>query len=188
MNVVAVLQARMGASRFPGKVLAPVDGLPVLVRMVALVRQADPTWRIVLATTREREDDVLACWGAALGVECVRGPVEPLARFDCVAQMLKLADEDILVRVTCDDPFKSPALMAETVRRIQPGLGVTDTNHGGMEGLGCEVFTVATLRAALVSPSDEAREHVTLDMLRHHPGAKVSMDTVEDWERLCGPR
>jgi spore coat polysaccharide biosynthesis protein SpsF len=67
-RTLGIIQARMGSTRLPGKVLAPVGRHPLLAVLASRVRSApvDEWW---LATTTDPTDDVCAAWGTALGLE-----------------------------------------------------------------------------------------------------------------------
>lgn len=107
-----VIQARMGSSRLPGKVLAPVaDGRPLLAVLVERLRPTGlPVW---IATTQDRQDDVTAAWADELGVGLLRGPtLDVLARYVAVARHL---DTPWIVRVTADDPCTDAATVTAMV-------------------------------------------------------------------------
>ena len=72
-KILTVVQARMGSSRLPGKVLLPLAGRPLLVRMVERVQRARLAGTVVVATTTEPADDAIAALCAAHGLECSRG-------------------------------------------------------------------------------------------------------------------
>jgi len=97
---VVALQARLGSTRLPGKVLRDVAGKPLLERVLEAV--AGP-WRVVVLTSWEPEDDRLARWLDARGQEYRRGPLEDvLARYADLARELK---PSTLVRVCGDAPL-----------------------------------------------------------------------------------
>lgn len=101
-KVIGVIQARMGSERFPGKLLAPLAGRPLLHVLVERVRaaQVDEWW---IATTEERTDDVTAAWGRSLGLEVFRGDrVDVLSRFAAIASIRR---PEWIVRLTGDNPF-----------------------------------------------------------------------------------
>src|SRR5207302_7996 len=104
-NVVAVIQARMGSTRLPGKVLADVAGTALLLRVIDRVRDASLVDTVVVATTSEREDDELAVFVSG-NTKC---PVFRGARDDVLDRFYRCAAEnraDIVVRITADDPLK----------------------------------------------------------------------------------
>ena len=66
--ILAILQARMSSSRLPGKVLMPLAGAPLVLRQIERVRRARRIDQMVLATSTERSDDILADVAGAAGV------------------------------------------------------------------------------------------------------------------------
>lgn len=177
--IVPVIQARMGGTRFPGKVMRPVSGTTMLIRVFEAASDAFPGVTIVL-TTGDR---------TPVGVpgSAIVGPEDDvLRRFVLVADTISLSNDDIIVRLTADDPFKLPALIRLAARVVELGQPYADTNHGPIEGLGAEAFTVALLREADAQCGPLEREHVTHYMRRMYPPAKISVtvDTPEDIARV----
>ncbi len=73
MTTLVVIQARMGSSRLPGKVMLPLAGRPLLQRMVAQVAAARSPFKLTVATTVDPADAPVAALCAAIGVRCFRG-------------------------------------------------------------------------------------------------------------------
>ncbi|MCA6233792.1 MAG: flagellin modification protein FlmC, partial [Phenylobacterium sp.] len=95
----AILQARMSSSRLPGKVLKPLLGQPMILRQIERLRRCRELDRIVVATSRDASDDILAATLAEAAVEVVRGPLDDvLGRFVQAADALGLHGD--LVRLT----------------------------------------------------------------------------------------
>lgn len=199
LRAVAVVQARMGSTRFPGKVLAPLAGQPLLWHLLHRLRRCRTLAGIVVATTTQPADDVLAAWAAGQGVPVVRGPEDDvLARFRLAADA---SAADIVLRVTGDAPLIDPALIdALIVALVASGaghaLGREDfpTLHEGIDP-----FTRAALDLLVHEAGDDplAREHVSAWFKRHparvrtvrvaldprhaNPwGARLSVDTPAD--------
>ncbi|MBS0280900.1 MAG: NTP transferase domain-containing protein, partial [Proteobacteria bacterium] len=102
-RIVAVIQARMGSTRLPGKVLRPVAGKPLLWHIVHRLKASRLIEEIAIATTVNPLDEAIVEFGAAHGVAVIRGPEDDvLARFAMAAEQL---DADIIVRVSSDAPF-----------------------------------------------------------------------------------
>ncbi|MFM8375015.1 MAG: cytidylyltransferase domain-containing protein, partial [Phenylobacterium sp.] len=100
----AILQARMSSSRLPGKVLKPLLGQPMILRQVERLRRCRELDRIVVATSLDPSDDILAETLAEAGLETVRGPLDDvLGRFVLAADQLGL--EGDIVRLTADCPL-----------------------------------------------------------------------------------
>ena len=102
IRVVAVIQARMGSTRLPGKVLKPIAGKPLLWHIVHRLKACRLLEDIAVATTMNPADEAIVEWCNAEGVTVVRGPEDDvLARYARAAEKL---DADIIVRVSSDAP------------------------------------------------------------------------------------
>ncbi len=161
--VTAIIQARVGSTRFPGKVFADLAGRPLIWHVVDRIRKCRNVQGIVLATTLNSLDDPLAIWAKGQGVSLFRGDEEDvLARFHGAARAYGV---DIVVRVTADDPFKDPQIIDKVVQLlIDNNLDFASNNNPPSfpEGLDVEAFTIDALDRAnhmAISPFD--REHVT---------------------------
>ena len=104
---IGIIQARLGSSRLPGKILAPLAARCLLDLLVARLAgsRVDQWW---LATTNSREDDVTEAWGQALGLRVFRGAREDvLSRFTAIIEQTRA---QWVVRMTADEPFGDGAL------------------------------------------------------------------------------
>lgn len=120
-RTIGIIQARMSSSRLPGKILAPLRGLPLLQVLLERIRGAgiDQWW---LATSVDPTDDLTAAWGEALGLRVLRGELDNvLSRFLAV---LRQAESDWFLRVTADDPFVDAGIIDLLVQRA---AGVPDS-------------------------------------------------------------
>ena len=104
-----IIQARMGSSRLPNKVMTPINGIPAIELMVQRLRRFEATNNIVIATSVEPENNTLCQHLENINVPYYRGSEEDvLSRFlDCSIQF----SNDILVRATADCPFIEPELI-----------------------------------------------------------------------------
>lgn len=197
MKTVAIIQARMGSTRLPGKVLADLGGQPVLawvVRAASAIPGVDEVW---VATSIHAGDDEIAAWCAANSVRVHRGPEQDvLERFTRTAEA---ADADVLVRITADCPLFDPAV-AGLVLRLRSISGADYASNVDPrtwpDGLDCEVVTAAALRIAAAEATDPSdREHVTpyvrnnrarftwetlISPLAGLPGERWTLDTADD--------
>ncbi|SVC28054.1 uncharacterized protein METZ01_LOCUS280908, partial [marine metagenome] len=106
MRTVAVVQARMGSNRFPGKVMCDLAGRPLIDWVLSRVMLSALVDRTVLATTDSHLDDALALYAAGLGVAVYRGDEN-----DVLGRVASAADEagaEWVVRVCADSPFVDP--------------------------------------------------------------------------------
>ena len=165
----AVIQARMSSSRLPGKVLADIEGKPMIVRLVEQVSHARLLDEIIVATSTDPSDDLLAETCDQFGIACFRGDLENvLERYISVAE---LKDLDVIIRITGDNPFADPILIDELLEMYAGDSQLDYINNahrdGSVAGSGAELVTRDALHKAdkLVDASKDPksyREHVTL--------------------------
>ena len=162
MNV-ALIQARMGSSRFPGKVLEDLCGKPMLWRVMERVRRSARIDRIVVATTDREIDDPVARFCEEGKVACFRGSEEDV--LDRFYQAAKANHADVIVRITADCPLIDPAVIDKILERFERGDCDYVSNifrYTYPDGLDTEVFSFAALeRAWLEARKPSEREHVT---------------------------
>ena len=119
MNVVAVIQARMGSTRLPGKVLKDLCGDTVLARTVCRARRAVLLTDVVIATTTNAADDAIVLESQRLKCSVFRGSEQDvLDRYYCAAKESKA---DVVVRITSDCPLIDPEVSDKTIRAFLNG-------------------------------------------------------------------
>lgn len=159
---VAVIQARMGSTRLPGKVLRDLGGRSVLSWVVDAARDSGVLDEIVVATTTDAADDELAAHAYGCGARVVRGPVDDvLTRY---VMAMDASGADVVVRLTADCPLLDPSLVALLVRAFDPGsLDYLSTQFPRTlaHGWDVEVASAAALRRADAGATDYHRVHVT---------------------------
>src|SRR3989344_7618105 len=167
-RVALIVQARMGSTRLPGKILMPLKGKPMLGWQLERLKRAEELDQIILATTNKKSDDQVAALGEACDVTVFRGDEEDV--LDRYYRAAKEAGADIIVRVTGDCPLIDPAVVDEVVRHFRrANVDYTKHPENYPEGLDTEVFSFAALERAWQNaqlPSE--REHVT-PFIRNHP-------------------
>src|SRR3989338_1091303 len=110
--VVVIVQARMNSMRLPGKVLMPILGIPVIQIIHQRLSQAKLVTDLIIATTTEMTDQPLVKFCHQLGYRVYQGDTNDLVdRYYRVIEFLKLADDEIVVRVTGDCPFIDPIVL-----------------------------------------------------------------------------
>jgi len=167
VKVVAIIQARMGSSRLPGKVLMPILGQPLLGLLISRVKRARRIDQILVATSDKPQDDAIADYVASVSdVTLFRGSEhDVLARF---AGAARLAGADVVMRITADNPFFDWCLADQVLERFFLGGGDYLSTPGYPLGIGMEVFGVKALSEAdrtAVEAYD--REHVTAHFYRN---------------------
>ncbi|MGD8718511.1 MAG: NTP transferase domain-containing protein [Candidatus Zixiibacteriota bacterium] len=168
-ETVVLIQARMGSTRLPGKVLLPLGGAPVLAHVVERCGTAPGVGAVVVATTDEPEDDALAACAADLGAGVFRGSsADVLGRFAGAAAAFPAAH---YIRITADCPLADPAVVGAVLAAHMDGgrdYSYNDVPVGFPRGYDVEVVRGATLLWLAENCRDAAsREHVT-PYLRDH--------------------
>ena len=162
MNVGAIIQARMGSTRLPGKVLLKVMGKPLLWYQLERLKQSRTLTNVIVATTLSKEDDDIKVFCNDYGVKCFRGDEKDvLGRYYFCASSHSI---DPIVRVTGDCPLVEPALLDEVVGFFieNPEFDRVCTGLTYPEGLDVEVVSLASLSAAWKEAKLlSEREHVT---------------------------
>ncbi|WP_395648232.1 cytidylyltransferase domain-containing protein [Terricaulis sp.] len=166
---VAILQARMSSRRLPGKVMAPILGMPMLARQIERIGRASRVQRLVVATSDRPSDDPIAGLCERIGVACFRGSLEDvLGRFTAA---VRAYPADTVVRLTADCPLTDWRLIDECIalhERMNADYTSNIIERTYADGLDVEVMKRAAIEAAdrEASAQDE-REHVTPYLYRH---------------------
>lgn len=113
-RTLAIIQARMAASRLPGKVLLDIGGQPMLTRVVERTRRAKLVDEVVVATTVEPSDDAIVDFCAQHGYLCTRGSLNDV--LDRYYQAARQHHANVVVRITADCPVIDPTLIDEAVQ------------------------------------------------------------------------
>lgn len=202
MRTLGIVQARMGSTRLPGKVLRQLGGHSVLDRVVRAARESGVLDDLVVATTVEESDDAVVAECEAIGVEVHRGPVDDvLARFLGVLDT-RGNDPDTVMRFTADCPLLDPSLvkLASQVFEATPGLDYLSTSIARTlpRGLDVELVRAQVLRDIDKVATDHHRTHVTSYVyshpwdfhvlgLTHQPDLshlRLTLDTPDDWRLI----
>jgi aminopeptidase-like protein/spore coat polysaccharide biosynthesis protein SpsF (cytidylyltransferase family) len=172
IRVVALVQARMGSKRFPGKMLMPLGGRPILEWVLHRVKQARTLDKVVLATSDTTADEGLADLARANGVKVFRGSEnDVLARF---AGAAKEAGASIVVRICADNPFVDPREIDRLVTYFAGSSCDYACNHQDRlgsryaDGFGAEILRTSLLKSIAEKVTEARhREHVTLYLWEH---------------------
>jgi spore coat polysaccharide biosynthesis protein SpsF len=186
MRTVAIIQAHMGSSRLPGKVMLDLGGQPVLRRVVNRARRIDGVDEVVVACATLPQDDVLEAACREWGVPVFRGSDDDvLERFRGAAERY---GADACVRITSDCPLLDPGVSGDIVRRFHQADPAVDYASNKIpqsfpRGLDTEVFTRAALeRAAADATEAYERAHVTIH-LYEHPARFRLLSVTSDTDR-----
>ena len=175
IRVVAVIQARMGSTRLPGKVLKPVVGEPLLWHIVHRLKACRLIEEIAVATTTNPADEAIMEWCNAQNVTVMRGPEDDvLARYARAAEKL---DADIIVRVSSDTPFLDAGFVDHLVATLieQDGDYVLLEDGSECAHEGVDAFSRRALDRLMMDAAQDpaAREHVSHYFKLHPEFVKV---------------
>lgn len=200
MKVVVTIEARMSATRLPGKVLFPIVGLPALGFLISRLKQASMIDEIVVATTENSVDAPIEAWARTLGASVFRGSeTDVMGRVLGAARSVKA---DVIVELTADNPLIDPKVIDHAVecfvsQNIDYLSNVTHRTYP--LGMDTQVFSTRVLEDAYSRTQDPVHlEHVSLFIYRnpsiyrlstfqasdecHRPDLRLTMDTIEDYQ------
>ncbi len=186
VNVGIIIQARMGSTRLPGKVLKEVDGKSLLSYLIDRLKIVKNAQTILLATTIAAGDNILVDLARKAGISSYRGSEEDV--LDRYYQACKKFKLDIIVRVTGDCPLADPGV-------IEKGISIFLNNNYDYvsnvhpatypDGFDVEIFSFKALETAWKNASKKSeREHVTPYIWNQPTIFKMkNFENDKDWSR-----
>jgi spore coat polysaccharide biosynthesis protein SpsF len=201
-KVVATIEARMAASRLPGKVLLPAVGRTLLELMVERVRRSRSVDEVVVATTVHPPDRAIIDLCRRIGCPAHAGPVEDIA--ERLSGAVRAAGGDVVVQLTGDCPLVDPDHIDRTVELLIGGdFDYAGNNLDGGFSIGFDVraFTLAALDRAMTLSDDPIDRvhgsyfiHRRPDLFRHgswtaegaarRPDLRLTVDEPGDYELI----
>jgi len=200
-HIVAIVQARMGSTRLPGKVLKKIIGTPMLVHQIERILRSDLINTVVISTTMKPEDDQIIALCKERGWKFFRGEENDL--LDRYYQTALHYDATMVVRLTADCPLIDPEIIDQVISvfiRADPPVDFVSNSlpiQTFPRGLDTEVMSIGALKKAWREDRNpEWREHVT-PYIERNPSKFVIMgftnpvnlshmrwtvDTLEDLE------
>jgi glutamate-1-semialdehyde 2,1-aminomutase len=186
VKTVAIVQARMGSTRLPNKVMKIVGSAPMIEVLLARLNRSEEIDEIVVATSMDPRNQPLVEHVNSLGYKCFRGSENDV--LDRYLQAAKSAQADIVVRITGDCPLVDPVLVDEVIRefRVADVDYLSNTSPPTFpDGLDVEVFRLNALEhAALHTRKDFDREHVTPYLRESAHFKRAGMAHIEDLSDL----
>jgi len=183
MKTVAIVQARMGSTRFPNKVMQPIVGIPMIGLLLGRLSKARLVDHIVLATSEDQHNDVLVRYVRKLGYDVYQGSEDDV--LDRYYQAAKVAKAGTVVRITGDCPLISPQLVDEVIdvfMRKKLDYASNTILPTYPDGLDIEVFSFHALEKAwshALQPSQ--REHVTPYLKETDDFLRENIEYESDW-------
>ncbi|GLC87800.1 glycosyltransferase family protein [Lysinibacillus piscis] len=200
MNIIVIIQARMGSSRLPGKILKPLHHVDVLTYDIARCRAIKGVAEVIVATSILPQDDAIANWCEEHKVAYYRGSENDV--LDRYVQCAKLYEPDYVMRVTSDCPFVDYEMASEMVALMAKERKDVMLLEGELpRGLAVEIISYDTLlRIDEMGKEPRHREHVTyyayefkeqfeavtykVPVNRQAPELRITLDTEEDYELI----
>jgi len=165
-NIVAIIQARMGSERLPGKVLLEIEGQTMLERVVRRVQQSRLITMVVVATTKDPADDEVANAASGIGADVTRGSeTDVLDRYHQAAEEF---NAHVVVRISADSPFIDPTVIDQAIEAYLSARPAVDYASNKLSpsfplGLDVEVFSRDALdRSWREATESFQRAHVTV--------------------------
>lgn len=200
MNILVIIQARIGSTRLPGKVLKPLGQSDVLSYVVERCRKIEGIQDVVVATSDLPQDDAIAKWCQEKQVAYYRGSEQNvLSRF---IEAAKPYQPNYIMRVTSDCPFVDYEMATDMVKKLnEHPAEIIDITKALPRGLAVELISYPTLqRIANFELAERHREHVTYYAYEYkeqftrlsyepphsiqHESLRITLDTDEDYA-LC---
>ena len=200
-DIGIIMQARMGSTRLPGKILMPLGSKSLLEHILARLGRLRHTAQRVIATSEAPQDDVVAQFCAAHAVACFRGSEQNvLDRYYRCASRYGFRQ---IVRVTGDNPFLDIEELDNLIAlHLAQGSDFAHSFPVLPVGCGSEIFTFAALEKSWrEGAAPHHLEHVDEYMLehpelfatallrvngaKHRPEVRLTVDTPDDYQRAC---
>ena len=186
MKIGAIVQARMGSTRLPNKVMKPINGVPMIELLLNRLSHSKELDQIIVATSTDERNIPLVEHVISCGYKCEQGDeTNVLKRYISAGKKHQI---DVIVRITGDCPLVDPELVDECIRRFKIKQVDYFSNISPAtypDGLDIEVFTLAALEKVMLETKDPFdQEHVTPYILNTDRFNKASMVNHKDLSSL----
>lgn len=163
MRVIATIQARMGSTRLPGKMMLPLNGEHVLTHVIQRVKAAETIDEVIVATSTKTADDIIARYANKGGAIVFRGSESDV--LDRMFRAIEPSEVDVVVRITGDCPLLSSEVIDTIVERLIESEADYSTNileRTFPRGFDVEAFTFESFKQVHEEATKpHHREHVT---------------------------
>jgi len=201
-KIVATIEARMTATRLPGKVLLPLAGKPALERLIQRLKRSKYLDEIVIATTVNKDDEPIVGLANRLGIKYFRGSEDDVLKR--VLEAAKSVKADIIVEITGDCPLMDPRLVDQGIEEFFSGdydYAANIIKRSFPDGFDVQIFPVEILEQVNKLTNDPIdRVHVTYYIYNHPkefklhnweadercfwPDLRVTLDERADYELI----
>ncbi|CAM5190914.1 8-amino-3,8-dideoxy-manno-octulosonate cytidylyltransferase [Ureibacillus acetophenoni] len=200
MKVIAIIQARMGSTRFPGKILKPLGKLDVLSYVTSRCKKIIGIDEVIVATSTLSQDDAIVEWCNLHNINYFRGSEDDVLKryIECA----KNYDPDYIMRITSDCPFVDFEMGTEMIQQLKENqVDIIDLKGELPRGLAVELISYKALQYIHENGHENRhREHVTyyayefkdeftrfdyeIPSNRRHPELRITLDTKADYTLL----
>ena len=199
-QTLLVIQARFNSSRLHGKALFSLGGVPMLVYLIRRLKEVSSLGKLIVATTQNREDELIASLANQEAIEVVRGEDEDvLARY---IRCLDVFPSKTIVRITADNPLTDPGIISQVIQFMNDReYDYVRAIDGYPVGVGVDAFSENLLRISYKnSTSGYEREHIDAYVMSKrdkfkiydlpalpglkHPNLRLTVDTIEDYNKV----
>lgn len=198
IDFLCIIQARLNSSRLPAKVMMSLGGGTLLQRVYETVEKSNNIDKIVIATSSQVSDNIIAQHSKEMDVICFRGSLNNvLKRFYDVSRLYNAKN---IVRITADNPLMDAELIDNLIDHFKSSKSDVDYSmfNNGVYGLSAEVFSFSALKNAFNNTNNNSdKEHVTTYIRNNlivnnidihspynRPELSATIDTLEDYERM----
>ena len=196
VDYLCIIQARINSTRLPAKVMLDLAGKTLLERVVETVFKSKKIGKIIVATSEEKDDTIIAKKMQNLDIDCFRGDLKNvLKRFYDASQQFPSKN---IVRITADNPLMDAKVIDMLVNDFEHSKADYAMYKNGVYGLSAEVFTVKALTFAYENAKEEFdKEHVTpyiknnlsthiIDIEEKYkiPDLSATVDTLQDYIKM----
>ena len=175
INKVAIIQARMGSTRLPGKVLRKINNVPLLKFQIDRINQSKLINQTIVATSNAENDNLIVEFCKANGIVCFRGSEDDV--LDRYYRCAKKYKADIIIRFGADNPLIDPIIIDKVIQFYQDSEvdyasnGIPPETNRYPDGSDLEVFSMETLERTHLEADDlHDREHVTFYIWKYNNG------------------
>ena len=176
-KIIAIIQARMGSTRLPGKTLKLMNGRPMLLYLIENSKKSKFIEDFIVATTINSEDDKIEKFCRINNIKCFRGDeYNVLSRFKIIADLNK---PDLILRLTGDNPFIERSFLDYMIKEYLNNFSdydyINNIHNSYPHGLYVEIFKTAVLDLLEKKSSYEDLEHVTMYLRRNLNSFKTAV-------------
>jgi spore coat polysaccharide biosynthesis protein SpsF len=205
-KIVAIVQARMGANRLPGKMMLSLHGMPIVKWVYQRTQKAKSICAVVFAIPDNKDNDLLNEYLNQIGAMVYRGSEDDLV--ERLFMAAKYVNATHVVRVCADNPFISGAEVDKLIQfylesKCDYAYNHIPKNNNYPNGIGAEIVSFKVLQKVNEEARDpDHREHVFNFIWTHPekfkiltfepedkrlacPDIKLDIDTQQDFEKLC---